>query len=64
MLVMNQEYRKEHKLEAKYEHNHFIVEGKVLYLLDEKGSLINRTMYKIKPSDIEEVDSFLGQSQY
>ncbi len=31
------------------------MEGKVLYLLNEKGHLINRTMYKIKPPDIEEV---------
>ena len=39
----------------RYEHDHFITEGCVLYLLDSNGRLINRTMYKIKPEDVEEV---------
>lgn len=51
----NEAYRKSKGLKRKYEYNHFIVEGRVLYCLDENGKLINRTMYKIKPHDIEEV---------
>jgi hypothetical protein len=47
--------RNEHKLNLKYEYNHFIVEGRVLYLLNSKGHLIDRNMFKIKPKDIEEV---------
>lgn len=54
-LRENEWYRKDHNLPHKYEYNHFITEGKVLYPLDAKGNLIDRTMYKIKPSDVEEV---------
>ena len=39
----------------RYEHDHFITEGKVLYLLDDKDVVVGRTLYKIKPRDIEEV---------
>lgn len=52
---VNEKYRKEKGLKIKYEFNHFIREGRVLYCLDSEGKLINRTMYKIKPKDIEEV---------
>lgn len=51
----NEKYRKENNLEHKYEYNHFIIEGRVLYLLDKDHKLIKRTMYKVKPKDIEEV---------
>jgi len=51
----NEGYRKSKGLTHKYEYNHFITEGKVLYLLDKDGFVINDTMYKIKPKDIEEV---------
>ena len=51
----NEEYRKANNLPHKYEYEHFEVEGKVLYLLDDKYKVINRTLYKIKPKDIEEV---------
>eukprot|EP01080_Neovahlkampfia_damariscottae_P003008 gene3008-5018_t len=54
-LEANEKYRKEKNLQHRYEHDHFIVEGKVLYALDEKGFILKRTMYKIKPKDIEEV---------
>lgn len=54
-LARNVTFRKHRELTHRYEYNHFAVEGKVLYLLDENGMLIDRTMYKIKPSDIEEV---------
>ena len=54
-LEANEKYRKEKNLQHRYEHNHFIVEGKVLYVLDEEGFILKRTMYKIKPKDIEEV---------
>ena len=51
----NENYRKMNNLSLRYEHDHFITEGKVLYLMDDKGKLLKRTMYKIKPKDIEEV---------
>jgi predicted kinase len=51
----NEAYRKEHNLEHRYEYERFITEGKVLYCLDKSGYVIDRTMYKIKPKDIEEV---------
>lgn len=54
-LEANEEYRKKNNLKHRYEHNHFITEGKVLYLLDNQGRNLNRTMYKVKPKDIEEV---------
>jgi predicted kinase len=54
-LKANENYRKSKGLSQRYEHDHFIVEGKVLYTLDEKGFILKRTMYKIKPKDIEEV---------
>lgn len=54
-LVLNQMYRQERGLPHRYEYEHFKVEGKVLYTLDSNGFLIDRTMYKIKPKDIEEV---------
>jgi hypothetical protein len=51
----NEEYRKARNLPPRYEYNHFIIEGRVLYLMDTKGRVLDRTMYKIKPKDIEEV---------
>ena len=54
-LKANQQYRATNNLPHRYEYEHFTVEGKVLYLLDKDGYLIDRIMYKIKPSDIEEV---------
>lgn len=51
----NETYRKKHNLKRKYEYNHFITEGRVLYCLDEDGFIVDRSMYKIKPRDIEEV---------
>jgi len=51
----NEDYRKKNGLEKKYEFAHFITEGRVMYCLDAKGKLIKRTMYKIKPKDIEDV---------
>jgi len=54
-FIKNEMYRKERGLQLKYEYEHFAVEGKVLYLLDSNGFLVDRTMYKIKPKDIEEV---------
>jgi len=54
-LDVNKMYRKLHNLEHKYEYEHFVTEGKVLYCLDKNGYVIDRVMYKIKPKDIEEV---------
>jgi len=54
-LTANEEYRKKNNLKHRYEHNHFITEGRVLYLLDDQNRNLSRTMYKIKPKDIEEV---------
>mgnify|MGYP001557664021 CR=1 FL=1 len=51
----NERHRKLNGLEHKYEYEHFATEGKVLYCLDKSGYVIDRTMYKIKPKDIEEV---------
>jgi predicted phosphohydrolase/predicted kinase len=48
-------YRKFKNLPHKYEYEHFAVEGKVMYLLDKNFEVIDRTLYKVKPSDIEEV---------
>ena len=52
----NEKYRKDKKLKKKYELEHFTEEGFVLYLLDPKGYLLDRKMFKIKPKDIEEVN--------
>jgi len=53
-LEANKKYRNEKNLNAIYWYNHFIVEGKVLYCVQEDGFLVNReAMYKIKPKDIE-----------
>lgn len=39
-----------------YEYNHFENEGRVLYILNKHGYVTpHRTMYKIKPRDVEEV---------
>jgi hypothetical protein len=54
-LKSNEDYRKDHNLSHKYEYNHFITEGKVLYCLNMAGYVVDDTMYKIKPKDIEEV---------
>lgn len=51
----NEAYRLKNGLTIKYEYDHFETEGKVLYAMDKDGFLIDRTMYKIKPKDIEEV---------
>lgn len=51
----NEAYRKELGLPHKYEFEHFATEGKVLYLVDEDHICVDRTLYKIKPRDIEEV---------
>jgi hypothetical protein len=51
----NEEFRQKHHLQHRYEYDHFENEGWVLYLLDKNMKVINRTMYKIKPRDIEEV---------
>ncbi len=51
----NKGFRKYHGLEHKYEYEHFEVEGKVLYLLDDDLNVLDRTLYKVKPEDIEEV---------
>lgn len=52
---LNRRFREERGLALKYEYEHFATEGKVLYLLNSHGVLIERTMYKIKPKDVEEV---------
>lgn len=52
---LNEQYRADNNLLVKYEYDHFITEGMVLYVLDSNGFVKNRTMYKIKPKDIEEV---------
>ena len=54
-LQTNIDFRTSHNLLLRYEHDHFAVEGRVLYLLDADGKLLRRTMYKVKPKDIEEV---------
>lgn len=54
-LRTNAEFREERGLIVKYEYDHFATEGKVLYLLDKDGYLIDRIMYKIKPQDVESV---------
>lgn len=54
-LSSNVRYRQQARLLPKYEYEHFATEGKVLYLLDAGGLVINRTLYKIKPVDVEEV---------
>lgn len=52
---LNTMYRSSLNLPHKYEYEHFAVEGKVLYLLDDDGICINRTLYKVKARDVEEV---------
>lgn len=51
----NEIYRRKNGLPHKYEYEHFETEGKVVYFLDHNGFLIDRSMYKLKPKDIEEV---------
>jgi hypothetical protein len=51
----NEQYRRKNGLSIKYEYNHFLTEGMVLYLLDRDDNVIDNVMYKIKPKDIEEV---------
>lgn len=51
----NEVFRKLNNIPHKYEYEHFATEGKVLYTLDKDGYVYNRTLYKIKPKDIEEV---------
>eukprot|EP01085_Mycamoeba_gemmipara_P005530 Mycagemm_TRINITY_DN8364_c0_g1::TRINITY_DN8364_c0_g1_i2::g.5530::m.5530 type:complete len:479 gc:universal TRINITY_DN8364_c0_g1_i2:200-1636(+) len=55
MLQSNEAFRAKKGLPHRYERAHFAVEGRVLYLLDANGRLLKRTMYKVKPSDVEEV---------
>jgi hypothetical protein len=46
----NANYRTKNHLTPVYWYNHFVVEGKVLYLCDEKMTLVRRdAIYKIKP---------------
>lgn len=53
-LTANIKYRESRGLSHCYWYDHFIVEGHVLYLVDEDNFLINRDyIYKIKPKDIE-----------
>jgi len=54
-LETNESYRAKHNLKVKYEFEHFAVEGRVLYLLDDNMRVVDRTLYKIKPKDIEAV---------
>jgi hypothetical protein len=53
-LKLNDQFRTENKLQKMFWYEHFLVEGKVLYLLDKSGELLSRdSMYKIKPEVIE-----------
>ena len=65
-FIKNEEYRKMNNLEVRYEYNHFITEGAVLYICCKPSSIhpsieskenwpgvTNRRLYKIKPKDIE-----------
>jgi hypothetical protein len=54
-LETNIQYRLTNGLSNKYEYDHFVAEGFVLYLCDTDRYVMNRIMYKVKPSDIEEV---------
>lgn len=49
----NVQFRKSRGLIRRYEFDHFATEGKVLYLMDSDGFVINRTIYKVKPVDVE-----------
>jgi len=52
----NEEFRRNHNLKHKYEYFHFATEGFVLYVLGKDDTTVpHRTMYKVKPVDIEEV---------
>jgi hypothetical protein len=54
-LERNETFRKEHNLRIRYEYDHFITEGYVLYVIKENGFVHHRNLYKVKPTDIEEV---------
>ncbi|KAF0973938.1 hypothetical protein FDP41_007023 [Naegleria fowleri] len=55
-LKLNEAFRKEHDLPHRYEYNHFITEGNVLYLLNKNLKCVDRNfIYKVKPSDVENV---------
>ncbi|KAM9963968.1 hypothetical protein ACTFIW_005609 [Dictyostelium discoideum] len=55
LLKENQEFRKVNGLsENMIWFNHFLQEGRVLYLLNDQGTLVNhRQIYSIKPKDAE-----------
>jgi hypothetical protein len=51
---LNEKFRREHNIPMSYYFESFIIEGKVMYLLNEKDELVNRNaLFKIKPKDIE-----------
>jgi len=53
-LRQNELHRQQHNMTFSMWFEHFVVEGKVLYLLGSDGNLISRdSIFKIKPSDIE-----------
>jgi len=55
-LGLNEKFRTDNGLSHQYEYNHFITEGNVLYLLNDKNQCVDRNLiYKIKPTDVEEV---------
>jgi hypothetical protein len=51
---LNEEYRAQKSRPGGLYFNNFVVEGKILYLLDNKGACISRDagLYKVKPKDI------------
>lgn len=54
-FLANEEFRNKHGLPLRYEYEHFCTEGRVLYVLGDNGMVSDRTIYKVKPKDIEEV---------
>lgn len=52
---MNERHRSKNGLLRRYEHDYYICEGYVLYLLDPDGYVLDRSLYKIKPADIEAI---------
>jgi len=53
-FLLNQTYRLQNNFKLGYCYKNFVIEGKVLYCLDENNQLTDReSIYKVKPSDIE-----------
>jgi hypothetical protein len=51
---LNENFRRAHNIPLSYYFESFIIEGKVIYFLNEENELVSRdALFKVKPKDIE-----------